>query len=108
MSSKLAHPAQPLTVLQREQEERKDAEAIVNALKRNLSNTKEKAAAVDVEIQQYAANIKSLQKEKLQEKSILDNHANKLGPALSNLEKHLKMRTEGVKRAFSYRDYSSS
>ena len=67
-------------------------------MKRNLANAKEKSAAVDVEIQQYAINIKSLQKEKMQERSILDNHAKGVGPALRVLESNLKMRVEGVKR----------
>ena len=85
-------------VLQKEQEERKDAEAVVSGLKRNLAMAKEKSAAVDVEIQQYASNIRSLQNEKMRDRAILDNHSRQVGPALEALEDRLKFRIEGVKR----------
>jgi len=86
-----------MKVLQKEQEERKDAEAIVSGLKRNLANAKEKSAAVDVEIQQYSSNIKSLQSEKSRDRNILENHARHLAPTLATLESSLKFRIEGVK-----------
>jgi hypothetical protein len=73
-------------------------EAVVNVLKRNLANAKEKSVAVDVEIQQCASNIKSLQREKTQDKNILESHAKQVRPALTILENQLKMRVQGVKR----------
>jgi predicted helicase len=85
-------------VLQKEQEERKDAEAIVSGLKRNLAMAKEKSASIDVEIQQYASNIRSLQNEKMRDRAVLENYAKQTGPALSALEDRLKLRIEGVKR----------
>jgi len=87
-----------MKVLQKEQEERRDAEAVVGGLKRNLAMAKEKSAAVDVEIQQYASNIWSLQNEKMRDRAILDNHSRQVGPALAALEDRLKFRIEGVKQ----------
>ena len=70
----------------------------MNGLKRNLANVKEKMAAVDIEIQQYTSNIQSLQTEKARDKSVLDNYASNIGPALTSLEEQLKFHVEGLKR----------
>lgn len=48
------------TVLEQEQAERRDAESAVAALKRQLNAVRDKCASVDVEIEQYKANILTL------------------------------------------------
>ncbi len=52
--------------LEREEKERKDAEASVIALKRRLVSLQEKCKDVDVEIEQYRAFTENLRRGKLQ------------------------------------------
>ena len=51
-----------LSVLEREQTERKDSESSVSALKRQLASIKEKCNKVDIEIDQVKAAIAALRK----------------------------------------------
>jgi kinetochore protein Spc25 len=52
------------SVLQQEQEERKEMESAVNALKRRLASIKEKCASVDAEIEQYRSMVATLERGK--------------------------------------------
>lgn len=51
-------------VLRQEQEERKEMESAVNALKRRLASIKEKCASVDAEIEQYRSMVSTLERGK--------------------------------------------
>lgn len=51
-----------IAVLEREHEERKEAEASVAAFRRQLSSIKEKCALLDVEIEQRRAVVQNLQR----------------------------------------------
>lgn len=51
-----------LLVLRQEQEERKEMESAVNALKRRLATIKEKCASVDAEIEQYRSMVATLER----------------------------------------------
>lgn len=48
--------------LEREQEERKEVEAVVTSLKRQLASLNEKCAAIDAEIEEYRAITGNLQR----------------------------------------------
>lgn len=47
-----------------EQEERKEMESAVNALKRRLASIKEKCASVDAEVEQYRSMVATLERGK--------------------------------------------
>ena len=51
-----------ILVLEKEQLERREAEAVVGELRRQFTLVKEKCASVDVEIEQYTAEINSLRR----------------------------------------------
>ncbi|KIJ60099.1 hypothetical protein HYDPIDRAFT_99272 [Hydnomerulius pinastri MD-312] len=85
-----------LAVLAKEQEERRDSEQSVAALKRQLASIRETCAAVDAEIQQYRATTSNLQREKDSENKILNEHAAQLEPELAACETWLRCNIEGI------------
>lgn len=98
----------------KEQEERRDAEQSVAALKRQLASLREACAGIDSEIEQYRATISNLQRgtalaslhaeytndptdlEKDAEREVLNKHAAQLEPELTACESWLKCNIEGI------------
>jgi kinetochore protein Spc25 len=107
-------PDQIIVVLAKEQEERRDAEQSVAALKRQLASIRETCVAIDSEIEQYRAAVSNLQRgavrstlhatyiheptyiEKDAERDILNKHAAQLEPELAVCESWLKCNIEGI------------
>ncbi|KZT42863.1 hypothetical protein SISSUDRAFT_1015463 [Sistotremastrum suecicum HHB10207 ss-3] len=87
-----------MKLLEQEQAERRDAESAVTALKRQLNAVRDKCASVDVEIEQYKANILTLRSEKMKERKILEKHASKTTPQVKALERRLHFTVEGVQK----------
>lgn len=115
----VTNPASPgltqsIVVLAKEQEERRDAEQSVAALKRQLASIRETSMAIDSEIEQYRAAVSNLQRGALQsslhatyinrptniekdaERDILNEHAAQLEPELAACESWLKCNIEGI------------
>ncbi|KDQ54998.1 hypothetical protein JAAARDRAFT_134528 [Jaapia argillacea MUCL 33604] len=82
--------------LEREQEENKEAESSVAALRRQLASIREQCALVDVEVEQYRTLTSNLRREKSKERSILDSHATRLSPELGACEIPLQCIIEGI------------
>ncbi|KAF9229837.1 hypothetical protein BS17DRAFT_724079 [Gyrodon lividus] len=98
-----------LAVLAKEQEEKRESEQSVAALKRQLASIRETWAAVDSEIEQYRAIVSNLQREKDGENKILNEHAAQLEPELAACESWLRCHIEGIEAdqlliRFSYLD----
>ncbi|KAG9314737.1 chromosome segregation protein Spc25-domain-containing protein [Chiua virens] len=85
-----------LAVLEKEQEERRDVEQSVAALKRQLASLREAGAAIDSEVEQYRVAVANLKREKDVERSILNSHAAQLQPELTACESWLKCYIEGI------------
>ncbi|KAF9242387.1 chromosome segregation protein Spc25-domain-containing protein [Melanogaster broomeanus] len=85
-----------LAVLAKEQEERRDSEQSVAALKRQLASIRETCDAVDSEIEQCRAIVYDLQREKDRENKILNEHAVQLEPELAAFEWWLRCHIEGI------------
>ncbi|KAG6373117.1 hypothetical protein JVT61DRAFT_6719 [Boletus reticuloceps] len=85
-----------LAVLAREQEERRDAEHSLAALKRQLTSIRDTYATLDSEIEQYRTDVSNLQREKNAERDILNEHATRLEPELAACESWLKCNIEGI------------
>ncbi|KAG6855706.1 hypothetical protein H0H87_011831 [Tephrocybe sp. NHM501043] len=82
--------------LEREKEERKDAELEVAALKRQLAALREKSAAIESDIEQYKAITDNLRRERASERSTLLKHASSISPEVSALEAALGCSLEGI------------
>ncbi|KAF9522731.1 chromosome segregation protein Spc25-domain-containing protein [Crepidotus variabilis] len=82
--------------LEREKEERKDAELSVAAFKRQLATLKDKATSVEADIEQYTTLVQNLRREKGKDRSTLSAHASHIPPEIINLEKRLSCTVEGV------------
>ena len=105
---------QSIVVLAKEQEERRDAEQSIAALKRQLASIRETCVAIDSEIEQFRAAVSNLQRgavrstlhvtqineprnlEKDAERDILNKHAAQLEPELAACESWLKCNIEGI------------
>ncbi|KAH7884035.1 chromosome segregation protein Spc25-domain-containing protein [Phlebopus sp. FC_14] len=85
-----------LAVLAREQEERRDSEQSVAALRRQLASIREICSLVDAEIEQYRAITSNLKREKDSEGGILSEYAAQLQPDLAACESWLKCHIEGI------------
>ncbi|KAI5122527.1 hypothetical protein M0805_005254 [Coniferiporia weirii] len=85
-----------MEVLEREQNERRESETAVAELKRQFASIKEKCASVDVEIDQYTAEVNTLRKDKHKDMTILDTHASRVSPELRDCENRLQFVMEGV------------
>ncbi|CAA7268447.1 unnamed protein product [Cyclocybe aegerita] len=84
--------------LEREKEERKDAELSVAAFKRQLATLREKIASVDTDIEQYRALTENLRREKNKERSTLSAHASNIDPESRSCEQRLACTIEGVEK----------
>ncbi|KAF8180408.1 chromosome segregation protein Spc25-domain-containing protein [Pholiota molesta] len=84
--------------LEREKEERKDAELSVAAFKRQLATLRDKIASVDADIEQYRALVQNLRKEKNKERSTLSSYASHVPPQSQTCEERLACKIEGVER----------
>jgi len=107
-------PIQSIIVLDKEQEEGRDAEHSVTALKRQLASIRETCATIDSEVEQYRVAVSNLQRgvalsfvrvtytnepgnlEKDAERDILNEHAAQLEPELAACESWLKCNIEGI------------
>ncbi|KAF5357576.1 hypothetical protein D9758_007454 [Tetrapyrgos nigripes] len=85
-----------MSVLEKEQNERKEAELSVSSLKRQLAGLHEKCASIEAEIEQYRAIADSLRRERNKEHTTLTGHASNLSPEVEMLEKVLACVIEGV------------
>ncbi|KAF5318597.1 hypothetical protein D9619_010754 [Psilocybe cf. subviscida] len=83
--------------LEREKEERKDAELSVAAFKRQLATLRDKIASVDTDIEQYRVVTQNLKREKNKERATLRTHASQL-EELSACEDLLGFMIEGVEK----------
>jgi len=82
--------------LEREKEERKEAELSVAAFKRQLGSLREKCAAIDAEIEQYRAINEDLRREKNKERSTLSEQASHIPLELNATERRLSCVVEGI------------
>ncbi|KIK91831.1 hypothetical protein PAXRUDRAFT_830490 [Paxillus rubicundulus Ve08.2h10] len=85
-----------LAVLAKEQEETRDSEQSVAALKRQLASIRELCISIDSEIEQYRAIVSNLQREKEGEHRVLNEHAAQLEPELAACESWLRCHIEGI------------
>ncbi|KAK7677922.1 hypothetical protein QCA50_019112 [Cerrena zonata] len=100
-----------MTILGKEQEERKEAESSVAAFLRKLASIKEKCASLDVEIEQRRAIVQNLRRgmysiNKLdpkfiptsneRERNLLDKHASQISPELAEIERRTQCAIEGI------------
>ncbi|KAK7676608.1 hypothetical protein QCA50_020422 [Cerrena zonata] len=76
-----------MTILGKEQEERKEAESSVAAFLRKLASIKEKCASLDVEIEQRRAIVQNLRR---------DKHASQISPELAEIERRTQCAIEGI------------
>ncbi|RDB24638.1 putative kinetochore protein SPC25 [Hypsizygus marmoreus] len=84
--------------LEREKEERKDAELSVAAFKRQLASLREKCTSIEAEIEQYRAITSNLRRERNKERSTLHTHASHISPELTACESHLFCIVEGIEK----------
>ncbi|KAF8641539.1 hypothetical protein AX16_009916 [Volvariella volvacea WC 439] len=84
--------------LEREKEERKDAEQAVAALKRQLASLRDKSASIQTEIEQYRAITDNMGRERNKERATLDTHASRVFPELEACQKALSCIVEGVEK----------
>ncbi|KAI0742224.1 chromosome segregation protein Spc25-domain-containing protein [Daedaleopsis nitida] len=85
-----------ISVLDKEQEEKKESEASVAAFRRQLATIKEKCASLDAEIELHRRNVANLMRERKREQSILSKHAARTSPELAACEARLKCAIEGI------------
>ncbi|KAJ7659946.1 hypothetical protein B0H17DRAFT_1095786 [Mycena rosella] len=82
--------------LQREQEERKEAELGVAAFKRQLATLRDRCAAIDSQIEHYRAIAGNLEREKRKEREHLSTLAAHSASEADSLESRLSCVVEGV------------
>ncbi|EPQ61172.1 hypothetical protein GLOTRDRAFT_113607 [Gloeophyllum trabeum ATCC 11539] len=87
-----------LKQLEKEQQETKEAESSVSALRKQLAAIRQKCASIDVELEQYRAVTANLRREKAKERSILETHAAGLLPELRACQDRLQCVVEGIDR----------
>ncbi|KIM81701.1 hypothetical protein PILCRDRAFT_821044 [Piloderma croceum F 1598] len=87
-----------VAALEREQEEKRDAEQSVATYRRQLASLREKVASIDVEIEQYRAVTANLRREKNKERSTLNAHAAYASPELKTCEQRLRCVVEGIEK----------
>ncbi|KAK0466141.1 chromosome segregation protein Spc25-domain-containing protein [Desarmillaria tabescens] len=85
-----------LADLDREAQERKDAEYSVATFRRQLASLKEKCAAIDGELEEYRAITANLEREREKERSTLQAHASSVQPDYQTLERILGLTIEGI------------
>ncbi|KAJ7576786.1 chromosome segregation protein Spc25-domain-containing protein [Mycena floridula] len=84
--------------LEKEKEERNDAQAVVANLTRQLASLNEKCAALDVEMEQYRAIADNLRRERQNEQRTLGNHASHVSPEVEACQTRLACVVEGLKK----------
>ncbi|KAF8639392.1 hypothetical protein AX17_001517, partial [Amanita inopinata Kibby_2008] len=84
--------------LDREKEERKDAELAVAGFKRQLSSLRDRCTEINAEIDQYRAIVASMRREKNKECSTLTTYASRTAPDLAVCEKYLSCVFEGIEK----------
>ncbi|EGN94052.1 hypothetical protein SERLA73DRAFT_188610 [Serpula lacrymans var. lacrymans S7.3] len=84
--------------LAKEQEEKKEFEQSIAALRRQLGHLRERCAAIDVEIQQFRAATANMRREKENECKTLTSFATQVPPELSTCERRLQCVIEGIER----------
>ncbi|KAG6896092.1 hypothetical protein C0992_010342 [Termitomyces sp. T32_za158] len=85
-----------VATLEREKEERKDAELEVAALKRQLASLREKSQTIEAEIEQYRATTANLRRERTTERNTLNTHAAHISPEVEAIERALGCVIEGL------------
>ncbi|OCH94207.1 hypothetical protein OBBRIDRAFT_884963 [Obba rivulosa] len=85
-----------IAVLEREQEEKREAEASVAGFRRQLAVIREKCAALDTEIEQNRLVAANLHREHDRDCTLLDSHASHSGPELTDCERKLRCMVEGI------------
>lgn len=82
--------------LEKEREERKEAELAVAAFERQLASIKDQCALLDAEIEQRRAVVNNLRREREREHALLNAHASKTAPELTECEFRLRSVIEGI------------
>ncbi|KAJ7127094.1 chromosome segregation protein Spc25-domain-containing protein [Mycena epipterygia] len=82
--------------LQREQEERKEAELGVSTFKRQLATLRDRCAAIDSQIEHYRAIAGNLEREKKKERENLSSLGTHVTSEAASLESRLACVVEGV------------
>ncbi|KAG6874144.1 hypothetical protein C0995_005562 [Termitomyces sp. Mi166 len=85
-----------VATLEREKEERKDAELEVAALKRQLASLREKSQTIESEIEQYRVMTANLRRERAAERNTLSAHAAHISPRVGAIERVLGCMVEGI------------
>lgn len=85
-----------LAVLSKEQEERRDSEQSVSALKHQLASIREQCAVIDAEVEQYRAIASNLRRERQREEDILRTHAAGVATEFAAYQSCLCCHIEGV------------
>ncbi|CCM04798.1 uncharacterized protein FIBRA_06991 [Fibroporia radiculosa] len=85
-----------IKILDREREERKEAEASVSSFRRQLASIKEKCVVLDGEVEQHRIIAANLRRERSRERALLDSHAAQVAPELADCERWLQCHIEGI------------
>ncbi|KII94458.1 hypothetical protein PLICRDRAFT_122327 [Plicaturopsis crispa FD-325 SS-3] len=87
-----------IATLEAEQNEKREAELSVAALKRQLASLRKQIGSVDVEIEQYRALTANLRQEKDKERLTLETYAARVSPELHACERNLRCMVEGIEK----------
>ncbi|KAJ6577148.1 chromosome segregation protein Spc25-domain-containing protein [Mycena capillaripes] len=82
--------------LQREQEERKEAELGLSAFKRQLATLRDRCTAIDSQIEHYRAIAANLEREKKKERQSLSSTASAVASQVDSMESRLGCVVKGV------------
>ncbi|KAI0027530.1 hypothetical protein K488DRAFT_61271 [Vararia minispora EC-137] len=85
-----------LATIEREKEETKEAEGLLQALRREHSSVQDASTSVEAEIEQYEALVESLQRERAMERASLEEQTRIADAELSEIEFTLGLVMEGV------------
>jgi len=82
--------------LEREKEDRKDAELACASYKRQLASLRDRCSEINAEIEQYRAIVSSLHRERDQERATLNTFASRAAPDFAGCENNLDCAFEGI------------
>ncbi|KAH9949461.1 chromosome segregation protein Spc25-domain-containing protein [Amylocystis lapponica] len=85
-------------VLDKEQQEKREAETSVAAFRRQLASIKEKCSSLDVEMEQHRVVAANMRRERNREQTVLQTHAAHITPELVDCESKLQCLVEGIDR----------
>ncbi|EIW86282.1 hypothetical protein CONPUDRAFT_94608 [Coniophora puteana RWD-64-598 SS2] len=85
-----------LAVMNKEQDEKRESEQSIAALKRQLASIREKCASFDTEIQQYRSATEVVRREKEEERRTLESYASSTTPELAACEMVLGCTITGI------------